>query len=239
MGDRLDGLVGEDSVMWGIARCWKAFDEAVREGEVAPLHEDDEELQQTKIAFRGNSSDGFGLEGHEVLGHRRPPALQFLDGPDGRLAASLQVVILCHHAGRVPQVVVQRRKDFQRGCRVGPLQGGGEVGVRLQPISDQRWNGGLVVVGSMLLPFRQPLPPPTSVGRRGWPQGSVPLHPTTLAPVQVTCKGFLVQQVLQHGPLKRLEPLGRVELAKGQNYILPAETRVTLTLGRHCLGSSP
>ena len=124
-----------------------------------------------------------------------------------RLAASLQVVILHHHAGRVPQVVVQRRKDFQRGCRVGPLQGCGEVGVRLQPISDQRWNGGLVVVAA-------------ASGRRGWPQGSVPLHPTTLAPVQVTCKGFLVQQVLQHGPLKRLEPLCRVELAKGQNYIL-------------------
>ena len=128
IGDCLDGLVGEDSVMRGIAHRGKALDETVREGEVAPLHKkDDEESQQTQIALRGNSLDGLGLEGHEVPGHRRPPALQLLDGPDGRPTAFLQVMIVHRHAGRVPQVVIQRGKDFQRGCRGGPLQGCGKI----------------------------------------------------------------------------------------------------------------
>ena len=155
-----------------------------------------------------------------MLRHRRPPALQLLDGPYGRPTALLQVVAVHHHAGRVPQVVVQRGKDLQRGCRGGPLQGCGKMGVCIQPISHQRRDGGLVVVGSMPLALRQLLAPPTSVGRGGWPQGPVPLHPAALAPVQIASKGFLIQQVLQHGPLKRLEPLGRIELAKGQNHIL-------------------
>ena len=83
------------------------------------------------------------------------PALQLLDGPDGRPTALLQVVAVHHHAGRVPQVVVQRGKDFERGCR--PLQGCGKMGLCIQPISYQRRDGGLVVVGSMLLALRQPL----------------------------------------------------------------------------------
>ena len=155
-----------------------------------------------------------------MLGHRRPPALQLLDGPDGRPTALLQVVAARHHAGRIPQVVVQRRQNFQRGCCGGPLQRCGKVGVGIQPISHQRRDGGLVVVGSMLLALRQPLAPPAGVGRGGWPQGPVPLHPAALAPVQVAGEGGLVQQVLQHGPLKGLEPLGRIELAKGQNHVL-------------------